>query len=145
MADRIDFIVCALERGEDERAALETLGIPDGGDRDVDGRAISRKGGQGRRYEHGSGIVRLDVLALHVHAKALEHIGEGVFGEGRIPDRIARPIQVDHDAIADQVILPDTFDIDHIPDAGLGFGRGEGPEKAKTECGGEECFPKHHV
>jgi hypothetical protein len=47
LADRIDLAVGAHERGHEQGAALQALGVADGGDGEVDARALARERRQG--------------------------------------------------------------------------------------------------
>ena len=55
--------------------------------------------------------------AARVDAQPLQHGLQRLLGEGRVLQRIAGVVQADHEAVADQHVVADAFDVGQILDA----------------------------
>ena len=74
LGDGVDIAVRALERGHDQRAAAQALGVGQRGDCDVDGLSWLREGRQHRRHHHRRDIFQLQPAhSRQVDAERGEH------------------------------------------------------------------------
>src|SRR3989344_2001219 len=74
LRERVDLAIGALERGGDQGAAAQRLGVAQRRDVDVQGLAGLGEGGQGGRHQHGHHVLELHVGASrHRDAHLLEH------------------------------------------------------------------------
>ena len=144
--DRIDLAVGAEQRRDQQRAALQRLGVAEGRDRHVEPRALRREGGQVGRHHDGGDVGGAQVGAARVDAEALEHRLQGLPGEGRVVEGVAGAAEADDEAVADELVLAHALDLGEILDArqrqgrravGREHGRAQGPEGNSAEEGEE--------
>ncbi len=133
MRDRINLAVAGPQRRHDKRAAEKACRVADGGDVDVDLRSGPCKRRQCRGDDNGGDIPGPEIFALHVDAKPFKKPGKYFLRIRRISETVARAVQADHEAIADEIVRPHAFDCDNILQADLRAGgadgrRGEGDE-----------------
>jgi len=86
---------------------------------------LGSEGGQAGRHHHGGDVLGLHGFAAGVDAQPLQHGLDGLLGERRVLQRIAGAVEADHQAVADQHVLPDALDIGQILD----------PRKSKNRRG----------
>ena len=108
---RIDVAVGAEERGDEKRAALETLGVAHRRGGDIDAGALGGEWRQVGGDHHGGDVAGADLLAADVHPEPLQHGLERLLGEWGVVERVAGAVQPDDEAIPDQLILADALDI----------------------------------
>jgi hypothetical protein len=121
---RIDLAVRAHQRRDQQRAALQALGVAERADRHVDPRTMARARRQGSRHHHGGDVVGLHVGAADVDAQALQHSFQALASERRIAQRITGAGQADHQAVADQHVVAHALEVGDVLDARAGLGRG---------------------
>ncbi len=117
LADRIDVAVGAEQRRDQQRAALQALGVAERGDGDVDPGALGAEGRQVGGHHHGGDVAGAQVLAADIDAEPLEHRLQRLLGEGDVVERVAGAVEADHEAVADQLVLPHALDIGEVLDA----------------------------
>ena len=81
---RIDVAVGAEQRGDEQGAALQVLGVAERGDGDVDARALGAEGRQVAGHHHGGDVAGADGGAADVDAHALQHRLQRLLGEGEL-------------------------------------------------------------
>ena len=126
LRDRIDIAVGAEQRRDQQRAALQAFGIAHRRGGHVDPGAL---GGERRQIggDHDGGdVAGADLLAADIDAKPFQHRLQGLLGERRIVERIAGAVEADDEAIAEQLVLPDTLDTGEVFDARRRHGRRTG-------------------
>jgi hypothetical protein len=96
---------------------LQILGIAERGDRDIHPRALGSEGGQIAGDHHRGDVAGADGGAADVDAHALEHRLQRLLGEGNVVEGIAGAVEADDEAVADQLVLADAFDIGEILDS----------------------------
>ncbi len=133
LGDGVDIAVGSLERGHEQAAADQAVGIADGRHLDVDGGAGLGESGQlGGDHDRGD-IVHLDQVAVDGYPQALHHADQRLHGElGAVT--VARAIQADHQAVPDQLVAAHAFKAGDILDP-RGQG-GSGQQKQRPQQGG---------
>ena len=126
----VDLAIGTRQGRHDERAAEERHRVPHRRHRDVDALAAVHEGRQVRRHEHRRDVTRPQADVSDVDAEPIEHRLDRLFGERRVAQRVACPLQPDDEAIADQLIVADPFDLRDILDANRGR---NGPQLADHE------------
>jgi hypothetical protein len=111
----IDFTVGAAQGNHQQRASVETLGIADGRDENIQLASNLDEGGQRCRDHHRGRIVRLEGFVLHGDSLPAEHVGQRLLGE-TVFHVVARPCQPHDKTIADQLVVPDTADAGNVLD-----------------------------
>ena len=120
---------------------MQILGIAERGHRDIHPRALRAERRQVGRHHH-----RGDVAGAHrgaggnLDAHALEHRLQRLLGEGRVVQCVAGAGKADDEAIADQLVLPDAFDIGEILDSRCRVCRYQWQRHRKRE----RCGASHH-
>ena len=117
LADRVDVAVGAEQRRDQQHAALQALGIAERGDGDVDARALGREGRQVGGYHHGGDVAGAQRLAADVDAEPFQHRVQRLLGERNVVEGVAGAVEADHQAIADELVLPHALDIGEVLDA----------------------------
>ena len=130
---RIDLPVRSVERRHDERAANQRVCVADCGDGDVDRAARAGKGRQDRGDQNGGDVARSELLTRHVDPQPLQQVYHGLFGEGRIAQSVACPVQADDQTIADKIVAADAIELDQILDPCLARPRCRSRE-AQDQC-----------
>ncbi len=113
---RIDVAVGAEQRGDEQGAALQVLGIAERGDGDVHPGALGAERRQVAGHHHGGDVAGADGGAADVDAHALEHRLQRLLGEGDVVQGVAGAVEADDEAVADQLVLPHALDIGEILD-----------------------------
>ena len=148
LGDRIDVAVGAEQRGDQQGAALQALGVAQRRHGDVDARALGRERRQVGGDHDGRDVAGAQRLAADVDAQPLQHRGERLLGEGRIVDRVAGAVEADDEAVADQLVLAHALDIGEVLDAGRGLRRrsqdGQCPRGRKRDAREFGC-PRHPI
>jgi hypothetical protein len=67
-------------------------------------------------------------------AHALEHRLQRLLGEGNVVQRVAGAGEADHEAVADQLVLPHAFDVGEVLDPGGRAGR-NGRQRQRQQRG----------
>ena len=116
LADRIDVAVGAEQRRDEERAALQALGVAERRHRDVDARALGAERRQVRRHHHGRDVAGADGLAADVHAEPFQHRLQRLPGERNVVQRIAGAVEADDESVTDELVLAHAFDVREILD-----------------------------
>lgn len=138
MRHRINFAIGRFQRGHKKGPALQAFGVPKGGQADIQLGALIHERGKGRRHHHGRHVARVQVLIADIDAEALQHGDQALFGEGGVVQGISRAVQPDNNTVADELVLPDSFEIDDILDAGcFGVGRGGRRQSKQHENGSQ--------
>jgi hypothetical protein len=104
------------ERGLEEDAALESLGIAHGGDHDVDARAGAHEGADVGREHDGGDVLGLDVLLVDGDAVTREGVLDGA--EGGAGVGVALAGETDDEAVADELVVTPALDEGQVLDAG---------------------------
>jgi hypothetical protein len=78
---------------------------------------LGREGGKICGHHHRRDVPGVDDFASGVDAQPLQHGLQRLAGERRIAQRVSRAVEADHDAVADQDIAPDPFDLRQVLDA----------------------------
>ena len=101
----IDLSVCPLQRGEDQRAALQALGVADRRNGDIDQLSGTGEGRQVGRYHHGGDVFQLQGLGCRqIGPHRRQHVDHALHGKRRLRGLIAGAIQTNHEAMANQLI-----------------------------------------
>ena len=77
-------------------------------------------GGERRQVggDHDGGdVAGADLLAADVDAEPLQHGLQGLLGERGVVERVAGAVEADDEAVAEQLVLPDTLDVGEVLDA----------------------------
>ncbi|MNE01857.1 hypothetical protein D3C80_943090 [compost metagenome] len=119
---RIDLAVSALQGRDQKRAAQQALGVAHGRDGDVQARARRGEGRQVGGDHDRRDVLGVQVGAADVDALALHHPFQRLAGEGGVAKAVARAVQADHQAVADQLVGADALDRDDVLDTRLGLG-----------------------
>ncbi|SRR5258708_27253240 len=132
----VDLAVCAVERGQQQHATFQTLGVANRSYGNVHGRSGTGKGRQVRSDEYGSYILDPHGVRGNLHAHALQNSGQGLDGEDRLLF-VAGAVQSDDHAVADQGIFTHAFDTGEIANFDLdGFdSAGQGGEEEDDHGG----------
>ena len=117
LRDRVDIAVGAEQRRDEQRAALQALGVAQRRDGDVDARALRAERRQVRGHHHRRDVAGAQGLAADVDAEPLQHRVQRLLGEGNIVERVAGAVEADDQAVADQLVLAHAFDVGEILDA----------------------------
>jgi hypothetical protein len=72
-----------------------------------------------------------ELFARNVHAETFEHVRHDLFGEGRIPQRIARAVEPHDKAVAHEVVAAHAVEIDEVADPDGAGGRRQRGEEQK--------------
>ena len=89
------------------------------------------------RRDHDGGDVsrpRLVLRSANVDAHAIQHGLNRLLRERRISQGVARSVQADDKAVADDLIDPDAFEVGYVLDARAGFGSVRQAEKKKNSA-----------
>ena len=116
LADRIDVAVGAEQRRDQQRAALQALGVAERRHGDVDARALGAERRQVRRHHDGGHVAGADGLAADVDAEPFQHRLQRLPGERDVVERVAGAVEADDQAVADQLVLAHAFDVGEILD-----------------------------
>ena len=116
-ADRVDVAVGAEQRRDQQRAALQALGVAERRDRDVDARALGAEGRQVGGHHHGGDVAGADGLAADVDAEPLQHRLQRLPGERDVVERVAGAVEADDQAVADELVLAHALDVGEVLDA----------------------------
>ena len=114
---RIDVAVGAEQRRDQQRAALQALGVAERRDGDVDAGALGAEGRQVRRHHHGGDVAGAQRLAADVDAEPLQHRLQRLLGERDVVERVAGAVEADDEAVADQLVLAHALDVREVLDA----------------------------
>ena len=114
---RVDVAVGAEQRRDQQRAALQALGVAERRDGDVDAGALRAEGRQVGRHHHGRDVAGAQRLAADVDAEPFEHRVQRLLGERDIVERVAGAVEADDQAVADQLVLAHALDIGEVLDA----------------------------
>ena len=117
LADRIDVAVGAEQRRDQQRAALQALGVAERRHRDVDARALGAEGRQVGGDHDGGDVAGAHGLAADVDAEPLQHRLQRLLGERDVVERVAGAVEADHQAVADELVLAHALDIGEVLDA----------------------------
>jgi hypothetical protein len=127
----VDAAVGAEERGLEEDAALEGLGIAQRGDGDVDPRAGLEEGPDVGRHHDGRRVLGGEILDVLRDAVALEEVDDAVQHRDRVA--VALPRQAGHEPVADQLVVPAALDQGDVLDP-----RGARRDGARAQAEDEE-------
>jgi hypothetical protein len=120
---RINVAVSAKERRHQQGAAKQALGVAHGRGGDVDAGTLRGERRHVGNDHHGRHVAGANLLAADVDAQAFQHALQGLLGERRVVERVAGAVKADDDEpIADQLVLPNAFDIRQILDPRNGAG-----------------------
>jgi hypothetical protein len=144
LRDCIDIAIGAEQRRHQQHAALQALGVAERGDGNVDARALGGEWRQVGRHHHRRDVAGAQRLAAHIDAEPLQHGGERLLGEGNVVERVAGAVEADHQAVADQLVLPHALDVAEILDARSRAGArgGERGQKHGQQDGSQRL--RHH-
>src|ERR1700704_1171273 len=117
LRDRVDVAVGAQERRDQQRAALQALGIAERGDGDVHARALRGEGRQIGSHHHGSDVAGAHLRAAHIDAEPFQHRYQRLSGERDVVEGVAGAVEADHQAITDELVLSDALDVGEVLDA----------------------------
>ena len=117
LRDRIDIAVGAEQRRDEQRAAVEALGVAERRHGDVDPRALRGERRQVAGHHHGGDVAGADRGAADVDAESLQHRLQRLLGERDVVERVAGAVEADHEAVADELVLADAFDVGEVLDA----------------------------
>ena len=92
--------------GQEQRAAHQRGGVAKGGDGDVEAGADLHSGREVRCHDDRRDVAVAQLDAVHVHAEVLQHALDGLLGEGRVGERVARAAQPNHQPVADELAVP---------------------------------------
>jgi hypothetical protein len=126
LRDRVDVAVRTEQRRDQERPALEALGVTERRYGHVDRGALGGEGGQVRRHHHGRDVAGVDSQPADVDAEALEHRLQRLFGERDVVEEVAGLVEPDHEAVADELVLAHALDVGEVLDARGRAGRQAG-------------------
>src|SRR5690606_29043455 len=125
LGDGIDLAIGAEQRGDQQGAALQALGIAHGRNGDVDAAAMAGEGGQHGGNHHGGQVVSAEGTGVaDVDAEALQHGLQALAGERGVGQAVTSAVQADHQAVADQHVVTDALEIGDVLDARAGPGGG---------------------
>ena len=97
---RDDLSVGPAQRRRQQHAALQAARVADRRRGHVDARAVVRVGRQLGGDEHRGDVLDLHLRRRHRHAELLEHVGQRLRREDRLP-LVAGLVQADDQAVAD--------------------------------------------
>ena len=117
LAHGVDLAVRRLQRRHDERAALERGRIAHGGDGDVDAGARLHEGRHVGGDDDGGDVLGARAAAFRGDAEIFQHGADGLLGEGRVAQRIARALQADDQAVADELVVAGALQLRQVLDA----------------------------
>ena len=137
LADRVDLAIGAVQRGDEQKAAPQRLGVTQRAHRDVHARALA-----GERRQRGGDHHRGDVLGREVETaradpEALEHRLQALLGEGGVAQRVAGAVEADHQAVADQKVVAHPFEIGDVLEARVGQ-RGRRQQQTERKRAGRQ-------
>jgi hypothetical protein len=78
-------------------------------------------------------FLELALAPPDVDAEAFGHAFQRLAGERAVAQAVARAVQADHEAIADQLVGPDALDGGDILDPGLGVGGGRARQRGQSD------------
>jgi hypothetical protein len=116
---------------------LQGLRVPERRDGDIEPRPLSGKRRQVRRHHHGGDVRGAQRRASGIDAEALEHRLQGLFGERRVVERVPGPVEADHEAVADELVLAHALDAGEILDARQRRGGGGRQHQRGAKSAGE--------
>ena len=124
MRHGIDLAIRTQQRGDQQRAAGEILGVAHGGGGDIDPLAGMDEGRQIGGDHDGGDILGLQLRGqrLGVDAKPAQHADQGLLGEDRILQAVAGVVEADHQAVADQLVVANALNVRDVLDPGLRAG-----------------------
>ncbi len=131
LRDGINLAVAGHERGLQQDAALERLGVGQRSDDDVDLRSLAREGGDLGRDHDGGDVLVGEVGRLNLEAEAADEVGDRLLGELLVG--VALTVEAGDDAVADQLIVAGAFDGGDILDAGLCPGEDHDGQQAEED------------
>ena len=150
-ADRIDVAVGAEQRGDQQGAALQALGVAQRRDRHVDAGALGAERRQVAGHHDGGHVAGADGGAADVDAEPLQHGLQRLLGERDIVQRVAGAVEADDQAVADQLVLAHALDIGEVLDARGRAGRRRRrrsrpksrrrPRRARSQTSSSYCSP----
>ena len=148
LGDRVDVAVGAEQRGDQQHAALQALGVAQRRDGDVDARALGGERRQVGGDHHGGDVAGADLLAADIDAEAFQHRLQRLLGERNIVEGIAGAVKADDEAVADELVLPHALDIGEVLDARRrrrrrnGTGQRPPARQARFETSSSSLLPK---
>ena len=118
MGHRIGLAIGPLQRGHEQDAARQRLGVASAGDGHIQAGARAPEGGQLRGHHHRSYILHLDGGRSHGQTLTYEHVGQGLGGELGLV-LVAGAIQTHHHAEAHELVAPDALEVRHVAQLGV--------------------------
>ena len=146
LADRVDLAVDAAHRRHEQGAAAQAAGVADRSDRDVDGLARLGERRQIRMHGHRGNVLQ---LRIHVrgngHAELGEHVADALDGERRLARLVARAVEADHEAVADELVVAHALHGGDVLHA-LGMGEARGQRQSTSGEGAlQESFHQNGI
>ena len=140
---RIDLAVGAQQRGHQQGAAQQAIGVAKGADGDVDAAALAGEGGKGRGHHDGGDIFGIEARIRGLDTEPVQHRLQAFLGELSVLQRVAGVVEADHQPITDQHVVADAFDVDDVLDPrGGGGGGGRNDEDQGRRQGGDRSLAK---
>jgi hypothetical protein len=131
----IDLPIRGQQWRDQQRPAGQVGGVPQRRDRDIDPAAAAGKRRQFGRYHDGRDVLRgqLGHLVAGIDAQPFQHTDQRFPGEHRIVQLVARTVQPDHQAVADQLVATHAFHVRDVLDADLRGGGQPGKTQQQDE------------
>ena len=114
LGDGVDVAIRAEKRRNEKGAAEEAFGIAHGGRRHVDAGALGGERRQVGGDHHRGDVAGPDLLPADVDAEPFQHALQGLLGERRIIKCVAGTVEADDEAITDQLVLANAFDVGEV-------------------------------
>jgi len=141
----VDLPIGTFQGRQDQRAALEALGVADRRHRDVDILPGAGEGRQAGGDHHGGDVLQLQRLPRrHVDAHGRQHADDALHGKRRLRGLVAAAVKADDDTVADQLVGTHAGDRSDVLDA-LGLCRGGGEQRrGQPQRGNDPGSPGSH-
>ena len=114
LADRIDVAVGAEQRRDQQRAALQALGVAERRYGHVNTGALRAERGQVGRDHHRRDVASAQRLAADVDAETFQHRGQRLLGEGDVVESVTCAVESDHEAVPNELVLAHALDIGEV-------------------------------
>ena len=134
LRDGVGLPIAALQCRHHQGAACQRLRIANRRHCHIESRAFSDEGRNIGGDNDSGDVARAQRSAARVHAHPVEHGLQSLLGEWRVSETVARPLQSDDDAIADELIVAHALNRGDVFDAHFGDrGAGAQPCQEKEE------------
>ena len=113
---RVGLAVGAQQRGHQQRAAEQRLGVAQRAHRHVDAAALAGERRQGGGDHHRGDVLGVEVVAAGGDAQPLEHRDQALLGEHRVAQGVAGAVEADDQPVADQHVAAHALEVGDVLD-----------------------------